>query len=108
MDKLLLYGLTPAVVNELVETAMNGQVISQVVDGQRSFDLLVRFEEQDRENVELLKRLPIDLPGGGRVPLEAVAKVYESGGPNSVNRENGRRRMILQANVSGRRSGRRR
>ena len=101
-DRLLLYGLTPAVVSDFIETAMNGQVISQVLVGQRSFDLLVRFDEQYRENVELLKRLPIDLPDGGRVSLEAVARVYESGGPNIVNRENVRRRTILQANVSGR------
>ncbi len=101
-DKLLLYGLTPAEVNEFVETAMNGDVVSEVLLGQRTFDLLVRLNENYRENPELLRRLTIDLPEGGKVPLESVAKIYESGGPNTVNRERVRRRIVLQCNVSER------
>lgn len=101
-DKLLLYGLTPVEVNEFIETAMNGQVVSEVLMGQRTFDLLIRLDENYRENLPELKRLTIDLKGGGKVPLEAVANIYESGGPNTVNRENVRRRIILQCNVSER------
>ncbi|MBD3675361.1 MAG: efflux RND transporter permease subunit [Planctomycetaceae bacterium] len=101
-DKLLLYGLTPVEVNEFIETAMNGQVVSEVLMGQRTFDLLIRLDENYRENLHELKRLTIDLQGGGKVPLEAVANIYESGGPNTVNRENVRRRIILQCNVSER------
>jgi len=101
-DKLLLYGLTPVEVNEFIETAMNGQVVSEVLMGQRTFDLLIRLDEDYRENLQELKRLTIDLKGGGKVPLEAVANIYESGGPNTVNRENVRRRIILQCNVSER------
>ena len=101
-DKLLLNGLTANDVNEFVETAMNGQVVSEVLVGQRQFDLLVRLDEGYRENIDLLRRLTIDLPEGGKVPLESVAKIYESGGPNTVNRENVRRRIVLQCNVSER------
>jgi len=101
-DKLLLYGLTPVEVNELIETAMNGQVVSEVLIGQRTFDLLLRFDERYRENIQALGRLAIDLPDGGKLPLESVANIYESGGPNTVNRENVRRRIILQCNVSDR------
>ena len=101
-DKLLLYGLTPADVNEFIETSMNGQVVSDVLVGQRSFDLLIRLKEDYREDLLALRRLSIDTPDGARIPLEAVAEIYESGGPNTVNRENVRRRIILQANVSGR------
>lgn len=101
-DKLLLYGLTPADVNEFVETSMNGQVVSEVLVGQRTFDLLVRLDEDYRENLDALRRLSIDTPDGARLPLESVAAIYESGGPNTVNRENVRRRIILQANVSNR------
>lgn len=101
-DKLVLYGLTPVEVNEFIETAMNGQVVSEVLVGQRTFDLLIRMDESYRENLQALKRLTIDLKGGGKVPLESVAKIYESGGPNTVNRENVRRRIILQCNVSER------
>ena len=100
--QLLLYGLTLAEVNEFIETSMNGQVASEVLVGQRTFDLLIRLAEDYRENLHALRRLSIDTPDGARIPLEAVAKIYESGGPNTVNRENVRRRIILQANVSGR------
>lgn len=101
-DKLLLNGLTANDVNEFVETAMNGQVVSDVLVGQRQFDLLVRLDEGYRENIDLLRRLTIELPDGGKIPLESVANIYESGGPNTVNRENVRRRIVLQCNVSER------
>ena len=101
-DKLLLNGLTANDVNEFVETAMNGQVVSEVLVGQRQFDLLVRLDEGYRENIERLRRLTIELPEGGKIPLESVANIYESGGPNTVNRENVRRRIVLQCNVSER------
>lgn len=101
-DKLMLNGLTVADVNEFIETAMNGDVVSEVLIGQRQFDLLVRLDEGAREDMETLKRLTIDLPDGGQVPLESVARIYYSGGPNTVNRENVRRRVILQCNVSNR------
>jgi len=101
-DKLLLNGLSAQEVNEFIETAMNGQVVSEVLVGQRTFDLLIRLDETDREDIDALKRLSIDLKDGGKVPLEAVANIYESGGPNTVNRENVRRRIVLQCNVSDR------
>ena len=101
-DQLLLYGLTPADVNEFIETAMNGQVVSEVLIGQRTFDLLIRLDENYREDLQMLRRLTIDLEDGGKLPLEAVARIYESGGPNAVNRENVRRRIVLQCNVSDR------
>ncbi len=101
-DKLLLYGLTPVEVNEFVETAMNGDVVSDVLLGQQTFDLLVRLDEDYRENLDVLRRLTIDVPGGGKIPLDAVANIYESGGPNTINRENVRRRIVIQCNVSDR------
>ncbi len=101
-DKLLQYGLTAQQVNDYVQTAMNGEVVSQVLIGQRTFDLVVRLDEPFRENLEAVKRLSIELPEGGTAPLSAVAKIYESGGPNTINREQVRRRIILQANVTDR------
>lgn len=101
-DKLLLYGLSPVEVNEFIETAMNGQVVSQILIGQRTFDLLIRMDEEYRENIQSLRRLTIDLDDGGKVPLDSVAIIYESGGPNTINREKVRRRIILQCNVSER------
>jgi HME family heavy-metal exporter len=101
-DKLLINGLSVSDVNEFIATAMNGEVVSEVLIGQRQFDLLVRLNENTREDLDALKRLTIDLPEGGQIPLESVAKIYQSGGPNTVNRENVRRRVVLQCNVSGR------
>ncbi len=101
-DKLLLYGLTPATVNEFIQTAMNGEVVSEILLEQRTFDLMVRLSEDYREDLQQLRRLTIETPEGARIPLEAIAKIYESGGPNTVNRENVRRRIVLQANVTGR------
>ncbi len=101
-DKLLLYGLNPADVNEFVETAMNGEVVSSVLVGQQTFDLLVRMDEPFREDLQALRRLSIELPGGGTAPLSSVARLYEASGPNTINRENVRRRIVIQCNVVGR------
>lgn len=101
-DKLVQYGLTPVYVNEYIQTAMNGEVVSQVLLGQRTFDLLVRMDEDFRENLESLKRLSIDLPNGGTAPLASVAKVYPYTGPNTINREKVRRRIVVQCNVGDR------
>lgn len=101
-DKLLLYGLSAVEVNEFIETALNGQVVSEILIGQRTFDLMLRLDEGYRENLQTLKRLTIDLPNGGKLPLESVANIYESGGPNTINREDVRRRIVLQCNVSER------
>jgi HME family heavy-metal exporter len=101
-EKLLLNGLSARTVNEFIETALNGVVVSEILEGQRTFDLLVRFQNEYRENLEGLKRLTIDTPEGHKIPLSAVAEIYESGGPNTINRENVRRRIVLQCNVADR------
>ena len=101
-DKLLLYGLSAADVNHFIETALNGTVVSEVLLDQRTFDLLVRLKEECREDVQALSRLTIELPDGGKVPLYEIANIYESGGPNTINRESVRRRIVVQCNVQGR------
>lgn len=100
--ELALHGLNADDVNELVETAMNGRVLSEVVMGERKFDLLVRLDDEFRNDPEQLRRLVIDLPRGGQIPLSAVASIAEASGPNTINRENVRRRIIVQCNTSGR------
>lgn len=101
-ERLQANGLSVDEVNELIETAMNGHIVSEILSGQRTFDLVVRLNEDARENLEVLKRLPIEIAGGGTVPLESVASIYESAGPNVVNREQVRRRIVVQCNVAGR------
>ncbi len=97
--KLESFGLRRLDVNEFVETAMQGEVVSKVLDGQRTFDLLVKLDESYREDMEAVRRLVIDLPQGGSVKLEDVARIYKSSGPNTINRENVRRRIVVQCNV---------
>ena len=100
--QLKQYGLTRADITEFVETAMNGQVVSEVLDGQRKFDLMVRLDEPYREDLETLRRLTIHLPNGGTTKLGSVAHIYRGGGPNTINREQVRRRIVLQCNVGDR------
>jgi HME family heavy-metal exporter len=100
--QLKRYGLRRNDINKFVETAMNGEVVSEVLIGQRTFDLLVRLDEPHREDIETVKRLSIDLPEGGTTSLASVAKVYPASGPNTINREKVRRRIVIQCNTSGR------
>ncbi len=101
-DQLAFYGLRPQEVNQYVETALHGRVASEVLLGQRTFDLLVRFDAPFREDLDTLKRLALELPEGGTIPLGSVAKVYEAAGPNTIQREQVQRRIALQCNVAGR------
>jgi len=101
-DQLRKYGLRRRDVNEFVETAMNGIVVSEVLLGQRTYDLLVRFDEPFREDLDALRRLSIDLPGGGVTSLGSVVRMYRSSGPNTVNREHVQRRIVVQCNTAGR------
>jgi len=101
-DKLMQVGLTADEINGFIETAMNGRTVSEIVEGERKFDLVVRLDDPYRVDIDALRRLSINLKGGGRVPLETVADIVEGSGPNTINRENVRRRIILQCNTAGR------
>jgi CzcA family heavy metal efflux pump len=101
-NQLLQHGLTAASVNQYIQTGMNGKVVSEVLDGMRTFDLMIGIKDEYRENIEELQRLSIQLPDGGTLPLSALSRIYESGGPNIVNRENARRRVVIQCNVADR------
>ena len=101
-DQLAYYGISAADVNENIETALNGRVVSTVIDGQRSFDLLVRFGDEYRSDHDNFHRLPIELPNGHRIPLSEVARVYDGAGPNVINREDTRRRIVVRVNTRGR------
>jgi HME family heavy-metal exporter len=101
-ERLEQYGLKRTEVTEFIETAMNGKVVSEILDGSRKFDLLVRLDEPFREDLATLGRLQVNLPGGGTVKLEDVAIIREGSGPNQVKREKVRRLIVIQCNVSGR------
>jgi len=73
-----------------------------MIDGQRAFDILLRLEESQRRDLNNLHRTPMDLPNGKVIPLSAVARVYEAAGPNTINRDDGRRRIVVRVNTMGR------
>ena len=98
-----LYGVTPAVLADALETMSGGKVVSQVVDGQKRFDVVLRLADAER-TTDALAGLLIETPKG-RVPLRTVADIEDTDGPNQVLRENGRRRIVVQANTDGSSAG---
>jgi CzcA family heavy metal efflux pump len=96
------YGVTPAALAESVEVAMGGHTVSQVLQGQRSFDLVVWFAPTARSGLDAVRATLIDTPSGSPVPLGQIATVRMETGPNTINRENVSRRIVVQANVLGR------
>ena len=102
-DDLAFHGVTRAHVANLLQTALQGQVVSEVLEGQRRFGLLVRLEEGYRTDYSNLGRLRIDLPGGQRqVELRELADIGEGTGPNAIYRENARRRIVIRCNTRDR------
>ena len=116
-SKISRYGLNVADVQEVIEVAVGGKEAGQVFEGDRCFDLLVRLPERLREDLEAMKRLPVPLPANGRaagggevgvakaasyVTLGEIAQFELAPGPNQISRENGKRRVVVTANVRGR------
>jgi CzcA family heavy metal efflux pump len=101
-DKALKYGIQAGALTEYLETALNGKVVSQVLEGQRTYDVLVRFSDDSRSDLDAIRHSLIDTPSGVKVPLENLASVLESNGPNMVVRENAQRRIVISCNTSGR------
>jgi Cu/Ag efflux pump CusA len=106
-DDLAYYGVDRAMVAAFVQTALNGEVVSQVIEGQRRFDLLVRLAEAYRADVANLGELRLDLPNGrGQVRLKELADITPptggDAGANQVKRENARRRIVVRCNAQGR------
>ena len=102
-DDLAFYGVTRAYVAKILQTALQGEVVSQVLEGQRRFDLLIRLEEEYRTDYANLGRLRIDLPNGrGQIELSKLADIGEGKGPNAINRENARRRIVIRCNTQDR------
>lgn len=102
-EELARYGITRAYVAKVVQTALQGEVTSQVLEGERRFDLLVRLEEEYRTDYAHLERLRIDLPDGrGQIELGELAEIGSGSGPNALNREDARRRIVIRCNTQDR------
>jgi cobalt-zinc-cadmium resistance protein CzcA len=101
-DRLARYGLDLVEVQAVVETAIGGKEAGLVFEGDRRFPLVVRLQESLRNDPDTLGTLPVPLPGGGYVPLSEIADIAIIEGPNAINREQGKRRVVVTANVRGR------
>lgn len=99
---LAKYGITIEEFNKFIELAFAGEKLSEIYEGQRSFDLILRLNKDYTEKVEQVKSALIDTDSGKKVPLEEVAEIVSVGGPNSISRENVQRKIVVAANVSGR------
>lgn len=99
---LLRYGLNMTDVQETLSIATGGEDAGQIFDGDKRFDIVVRLPEKLRNDLTALARLPIPLDEGGYVPLGEVAKLNIAPGANQISRENGKRRLVVSANVKDR------
>ena len=101
-DALQRYGMQTGKVARDLEVLYGGKVVSQILDGQKSFDLVLRAVAEDRENLENIRKTQIHTPEGTLIPLESIAHIEYEKGINSVSHENGQRRIVVSANVQGR------
>jgi cobalt-zinc-cadmium resistance protein CzcA len=96
------HGINIADINDVIETALAGRPATTLIEEQRRFAVIVRYPEDARRDVPQIEQLLIPAPGGERVPLEQLAKVQQVEAPAQISRENGMRRVVVEANVRGR------
>ncbi|HJH63332.1 MAG TPA: efflux RND transporter permease subunit [Bacteroides mediterraneensis] len=101
-EMLAKYGISLPQFSEFVQVNMAGEVVSQVYEKGKTFNLVVRADEADRGEMDRVKDLMIDDAQGRKIPLSYVADVVSSMGPNTINRENVKRKIVISANTSGR------
>lgn len=101
-EKAARYGLNVGDLAEITETSLNGATVSQVLEGQKTFDLFIRLNEESRHSADALKNILIDTPGGAKIPLRQVAEINMENRPYFINREQVQRRIVVQSNVAGR------
>jgi CzcA family heavy metal efflux pump len=99
---LARFGLGAGDLGESVERALVGETVGAILDGQRPIDVVVRLADVVDGDLEAIGAVPIDTPVGVRVPLGAVASIVRGTSPNTIVREGGSRKMVVQANVAGR------
>jgi CzcA family heavy metal efflux pump len=95
------HGLNVAEVAETVETSFRGHEVTRIVDGQRAFEVLVRYDESVTSSVETIRQSLIDTPIGARVPLKSLADIRRTREPNRISREDGQRKLVVSCNVAG-------
>ena len=98
-EMLAKYGITPSEFNDMVEVYLAGKVVSQVYEGNKVFDLTLKAADDNRNSIEEIRNISVDAVGG-KIPFGQIAQVRSAAGPNTINRENVARKIVISANVS--------
>lgn len=98
-EMLAKYGVTPSEFTDMVEVYLVGRTVSRVYEGNRVFDLTVKADDDSRSTIEAIRDMPVDVVGG-KVPFSQIAEIRSAAGPNTINRENVARKIVISANVS--------
>jgi CzcA family heavy metal efflux pump len=102
-DDAAKYGLSAGEITKMLEAAFNGEVVAQVLEDTKIYDVFFQFDRDSRADLDKMRKTVIKImPNGQRVTLDMVSDIYETYGPNEINREGGQRRIVISANVSGR------
>lgn len=96
------YGITIGQFNEFVDVAFAGEKVSEIYEGNKTFDLMLRFDDANKGKMENIKNAMIDTYDGKKIPLYYIADIVSTSGPNTINKENVQRKTVVSANVSGR------
>jgi Cu/Ag efflux pump CusA len=101
-DLLNHYGISIGEFNEFVDVAFAGEKVSEIYEGAKSFDLMLKYDDANRGKIDHIKNTLIDVHNGQKIPLHYVADIVSTSGPNTINRENVQRKTVVSANVAGR------
>lgn len=98
-EMMVKYGITPSEFNDMVEVYLAGKVVSQVYEGNKVFDLTLKAADDSRNSIEEIRNISVDAVGG-KIPFGQIAQIRSAAGPNTINRENVARKIVISANVS--------
>ena len=98
-EMLAKYGVAPSEFTDMVEVYLAGRTVSRVYESNRVFDLTVKADDDSRSTIEAIRDMPVDVVGG-KVPFSQIAEIRSAAGPNTINRENVARKIVISANVS--------
>lgn len=101
-DKTRQYGVMAGDISRDIETGLAGEKIADIIEDDRFYDLVLRIDDKHKNSLKDIGRIPVETISGSIVPLKAIAEIKDSKGPNQISRENGKRRIVVQANIKGR------
>jgi CzcA family heavy metal efflux pump len=101
-EMLARHGIRTSEFAEFVDVALAGEKVGEVFEGERRFDLVLRYNRENRSTIEQIQNTMIDAGNGQKIPLSSVADISSASGPNTINRENVQRKVVVSANVAGR------